>query len=643
VENSSRLPRKLAAILYADVAGYSRLTGSDEDATHRRLSDSLDLIATAIEEHRGQVVHYAGDAVLAMFEAAVDALASAEQIQRRLAGRNANLSDDEKLQFRVGVNLGDVIEDRDDIYGDGVNVAARLEGLAEPGGICVSESIHTAVGHNLALDYEFIGEQQVKNIETPVRAYRVVVDKPPVESPDGARTVKPGRGGVTSVLAGIVGVAVVVAIVWFLYKGTVDDEVAVTRESAPDSTTPEPATTPTPAESDRPAIAVLPFDNLSNDPEQEYFSDGLTEDLITDLSRVSGLMVIARNSSFVYKDQAVNVKQIGSELGVRYVLEGSVRKSNQRVRINAQLIDVNTGMHVWADRYDRDLTDVFALQDEVTETIVKALAVSLTSSERARMEKAPVANPDAYDVLLRGNEQLQLFTAENNIEAREHYHRAIALDRRYARAHANLAFTHALDLLFGWSNDRQESIRLGLASSEDALALDDRSERAYFVLANLYVDQQRTDDAMDAAHRALAIDPNYADAYVILSISQTYAGQHEEALKSIESASRLNPRGSFIYTWVKGRIFFFLQRLPEAAALLEEAVDRNPLFDQSRIILAATYGEMDRLEDAAWQAEEILALHPDFTIAVEIDRGRYQGPGDMDRYLSGLRKAGLPE
>ena len=325
-----RLPRKLAAILYADVADYSRLTGEDEDATHRTLSEYLDLISGFIESHGGTVMHYAGDAVLAQFSAVVDAMAAAVEIQNELRSKNEDLSDDRKVQFRIGVNSGDVIEDRGDIYGDGVNVAARLEALADPGGICISDAVRTAVGKKLDFIYEDTGEQEVKNIEEPVRTYKVVMESK--EKPDIASAELPAL-------------------------------------ELPEE----------------PSIAVLPFTNMSGDPEQEYFSDGITEDIITALSRISGLLVIARNSTMVYKGKAVDVKQVGCEQGVRYVLEGSVRKAGNRIRVTAQLIDATTGHHLWADRYDRELDDIFAVQDEITQKITVEMRVQIAEGEQVRL------------------------------------------------------------------------------------------------------------------------------------------------------------------------------------------------------------------------------------------------------------------
>ncbi|MCZ6733318.1 MAG: adenylate/guanylate cyclase domain-containing protein, partial [Gammaproteobacteria bacterium] len=358
---SEPLPRKLAAILYADVVGYSRLTGEDEDATHRRLSEYLDQIATTIERYRGRVMHYAGDAVLAMFEAVVDTLSCAAQLQLDLKARNEDLPDERKVQFRIGVNLGDVIEDRGDIYGDGVNVAARLESLAEPGGICISESVHTAVGSKLPFDYEYMGEQQVKNIAKPVKAYHAGV-KPGAVLPTPSVRPKPRRP-MRHLIAATAAVLVI--------------GVGVITWLAPWAPTIEPASEeqmafPLP---EQPSIAVLPFDNLSGDPAQDAIADGFTESLITTLAQMPELFVIARNSTFTYKGKPVKVQQVAEELAVRYVLEGSVQVSGESLRVTAQLVDALTGSHIWSGRFDRALIDMFAVQDEITLEVVTALQV----------------------------------------------------------------------------------------------------------------------------------------------------------------------------------------------------------------------------------------------------------------------------
>ena len=630
------LVRKLSAILYADVVDYSRLTGEDEEGTHRLLSEYLDRLSAHVQGNNGRVVHYAGDAMLAEFDTVVDAVSCGVDVQNDLHARNEPLPEERRVWFRIGINLGDVIVDRDDIYGDGVNIAARLEGLADPGGICVSGTVHDALGSRLALGYAFMGEQQVKNIAQSVRAYRVIFDwTEPAKDPVFGGAVRAARRNF-ALLTGAATVVLAIAVTWWLVG---------TRPVESTAPTPTAVTPPTPVaeKPEQKSIAVLPFVNMSNDPEQEYFSDGLTEDLITDLSRVSGLFVIARNSTFVYKGQAINIQEVGRELGVRYVLEGSVRKAGSRIRVNAQLIDVGSGMHLWADRYDREITDVFALQDEVTRTIVTALAVSLTEEDEARMRGVEDTNPEAYDTLLRGNELYSRYTPGDNADARDLYAQAIALDPNYARAHANLALTYAIDVLFAWVAEPEKSIRIGIATAEEARRIDDSLPQTHFTLANLYGAEGRWELANKAARRAVELEPSYSDGYGMLAVTLTYLGRLDEAMAAVEQTKQLNPRFSYIILWVEGRILFLMERYAEAAANLEEVVARNPVFDQGHIVLAAIYGQMGRLEDAEWQADEVLALRPDYTIRSDLGFRRFPVPEHEQRYVEGLRRAGLPE
>jgi len=538
--------------------------------------------------------------------------------------------------FRIGINLGDVIVDRDDIYGDGVNIAARLEGLADPGGICVSGTVHDALGSRLALGYAFMGEQQVKNIAQPVRAYRVIFDwTEPAKDPVFGGAVRSARRNF-ALLTGAATVVLAIAVTWWLV------DARPMQSTAP---TPTAVTPPTPVaeEPDKKSIAVLPFVNMSNDPEQEYFSDGLTEDLITDLSRISGLFVIARNSTFVYKGEAVNVRDVGRELGVHYVLEGSVRKAGSRIRVNAQLIDVDSGMHLWADRYDREITDVFALQDEVTRTIVTALAVSLTEEDEERMRSVEDTSPEAYDMLLRGNEVFSRYTFEDNADARDLYAQAIALDPGYARAHANLALTHGTEVLFGWADEPEKSIRIGIAAAEEARRIDESLPQIHFTLSNLHGAQSRWDLANQAARRSVELEPSYADGYGMLAVTLTHLGRLDEATAALDKAKQLNPRYSYIFLWIEGRIHFLSERYDVAASKIEEVVARNPVFEEGHIVLAAIYGQMGRSEDAEWEAEEVLALQPEFTISSYMSNRGYRLGEHEQRFADGLRRAGLPE
>jgi TolB-like protein/class 3 adenylate cyclase len=416
-----RLPRKLAVILHADVAGYSRLAGEDEDTTHRRLKESLGLISQTVISYHGRVINTAGDAVLAMFEAVVDAVSCAAAIQHDLAILNQDIPDERKLLFRIGVNLGDVIADGGDIFGDGVNVAARIEGLAEPGGICIAESVYTALGTKLPVDFEDIGAQSVKNIVEPIRAYQVHL-KPGAELPRPSERHKPVGPSKARRWQPITAALVIVLIVagggltWLKPWETKQEPASVERKAVPLP--------------DKPSIAVLPFTNMSGDPDQEYFSDGITEDLTTDLSKISGLFVVARNSSFAYKDTSLDLRQVSRDLGVKYILEGSVRRVGDQIRINAQLINGTTGGHVWAERFDGTMTDVFSLQDEVNQKIIAALAIKLTVDDQERLSQIDTSNPDAYDMLLRGLEQYQRFSLETTAESRDMFKQAIKITGR---------------------------------------------------------------------------------------------------------------------------------------------------------------------------------------------------------------------
>jgi len=636
VIETERLPRRLAVIVYADVAEYSRLTGEDEDTTHRRLSEYLELIASNIESHRGKVMHYAGDAVLSRFDAVVDALSAAVAIQNILSKKNQGLPDERKVQFRIGINLGDVIEDRDDIYGDGVNVAARLESLAQPGGICISEAVYTAVGNKLALTYKDIGKQQVKNIAKPVQAYFVFPydagATPEIHRAKGRRWLLLATSFVLIIVAA--------AGMWFLInqetestdsQSTVEVEQIEKREISQPSALPDAS------------IAVLPFTNVSNDPDEDYYIDGITRDIITDLSRLSGLFVIASNSVFTYKGVPVKVQEVGRELGVKYVLEGSIQRSGDRVRINAQLVNAESGHHLWAERFDRQLTDIFALQDEVSQRIVSALAVNLTPNEEASLSESMQTNPEAYDLLLRGLGLFRRFTRETNAEARYYFKRAIALEPDFARAHADIALSLSMDIQFNWELPTEAIVEEALAHSQKALELNPNVRQVHFALCSVYTVLKEHDKAISAGREAIRVDPNYADGYANLAQALTYAGRPEEALEAMASAIRLNPRYAFFYTWIIGHALMLQGNYDEAIIKFEEVIERNAFFPGALLTLAAIYGNIGPSDEAEWKAAEILVLQPDFSIALEMEQVPYKLKRHTDWYINGLRNAGLPE
>ncbi|MBI3796619.1 MAG: tetratricopeptide repeat protein [Deltaproteobacteria bacterium] len=581
-----RIERKLTAILSADVKGYSRLMGEDEVATIRTLTAYREVMGTLIRQYHGRVVDSPGDNLLAEFASVVDAVQGAMEIQQALQARNADLPASRRMEFRLGINLGDVIVEGERIYGDGVNIAARLEGLADGGGICISGSVYEQVESKLALTYEYMGEQPVKNISKPVRVYRVR------EQTDLPALAKPGEN---------------------------------------------PLPLPLP---DKPSLAVLPFTNMSSDPEQEYFSDGITEDLITDFSKVSGLFVISRNSVFTYKGKVVKVEQVGQELGVRYVLEGSIRKAGNRVRITAQLIDASSGYHVWAERYDRDLQDIFAVQDEVTQQIVAALKVKLTTVERDRLGRQPTTNLEAYDCYLRGLELYAQRTQEANEQARHRFEHATALDPQFATAYAFLGRTFLIDLVYQWQSDLRTQEQL-FAFAQKAVALDDSQPAAHETLALAYLGEKQHTQASAEAEKAIALDPNYADAYVTLADVLCFAGQPEPAVGLVEQAMRLNPRYPPSYLWSLGHAYRLLGRSAEALTALQKLANQNPDHLTVHVLLAAIYSELGREKEARAEATEILRISPQYSLATVQERTPYKDPASIERQVAALRKAGL--
>ena len=483
---AERVHRRLAAILAADVVGYSRMVEADEASTVARLKSLQDeLIMPMIARDGGRVVKVMGDGVLVEFGSAVDAVRNAIEIQAAMATRNADLAEERRIAFRVGVNIGDVIIDGDDIHGDGVNVAARLEGICEPGGVYVSGTVHDHVEGKLATEFDDLGEHTVKNITRPVRVYRVRMAGD--ESP---------------------------------------------RPAARNAEPPMP---------ERPSIAVLAFNNMSGDAEQEYFSDGISEDVITDLSKLDNVHVIARNSSFVYKNTAVSIPEVARELGVRYVLEGSVRKAGNRVRVTAQLIDSTTGGHVWADRYDRDLTDIFAVQDELTHEIVSVLKLTLSPAEEVRLAHKGTADVEAYNLFLRGREQVWLHTRTGNIRARELLGHAIAIDPGYAAAHAHMAFTHVVDYVNGWADVPEQSLSTGLEIARRAVDIDSEEPIAHFALSSASTWSRDLDRALAEAQRCLALEPNSAEGHLAASHVQIFAGEAAAAIETLDAYMLLDP------------------------------------------------------------------------------------------------------
>ncbi len=623
-----------------DVVGYSRLMGKNEAGTLAALkSHRQDIIDPEIAAHHGRIVKLMGDGALVEFASVVDAVECAVAIQRGMVGRHDGVPEGRRIDFRIGINIGDVIIEGDDIYGDGVNVAARIEGLADPGGICISRAARNQIRDKLDYALEDLGEQQLKNIARPVRVFRVASDGEAagatVATAGGGR--KPWQWAAAGVVVAMVGGLAI----WQLRPSAPMPAPAEVTATAPEVVS-EPAAAPVQLP-DKPSIAVLPFTNMSGDPEQEYFSDGITEDIITDLSKVSGLFVVARNSSFTYKGKAVKVRVVGRELGVRHVLEGSVRKSGGRVRITAQLIDATTGDHVWAERYDRELTDVFAVQDEVTQEIVSVLAVKLSAEEAARLRRAVRVDPDAYDMLLRGLALQRRYSRETIAESLEYFEKAIAIEPRYARAHANIGYSRSIEVLNGWSEDREAALREAESHIEEAVRLDPTLPQVHFAASLLYRIRRQLDEALMAIHKAIELKPNYAEGYGSLAMVLIYAGRADEGLEAVQTSMRLNPFNGFFVYWVLGQAYFHLERYDEAAVQFERAVEANPQFLRGHLLLAATYGQLGRIEDAEWEAQEALVLLPELTLRQRRAIVPYKKQADVERYIDGLRKAGIPE
>ena len=587
MENAG-VTRKLAVILAADVAGYSRLMAADEEGTLAALNARRQVIDELIARHHGRIFTTAGDSVMAEFASAVEAVRCAAAIQQEIERRNADLPEPRRMLFRVGVNLGDVMVGGDNLFGDGVNVAARLESVAEPGGICISGAVYDQIRNKVDLSFDDLGERSLKNIGYPVRVFGV--------RRDGAAE----PGSLPERPAGI----------------------SPIRPSA------------------LPSIAVLPFANLGGDPEQEYFADGITEDLITELSRFQELRVIARNSVMTYKTKPVRVQEVGRDLGVRYVLEGSVRKAGGRVRITAQLIDAGTGHHLWAERFDRDLADIFAVQDEVTGRIVATLAGKLAESERRRARSGQTENLEAYDCVLRGRELWYRFTPEANREARRLYEKAIELDPDYARAYASLAWTYLVEHSERWGSAEDQPLERALEIARRGVMVNPVSHSNHLALGQVCLSKGLHDEALEALETAITLNPNDADGYVFLAETLSYAGRPDEAIDLVEKAQRLNPAYPRWYAWNLGTAFYVARRYDDAVTALRRG---SPLVAMAYRWLAVAYAQLGREQEAKAAAEEYLKRTPDFSLARHLELMPFQHAEDRDHYAEGLRKAGLPE
>jgi len=624
--DEKKAKRKLTAILSADVKGYSHLMQDDEEATVRTITAYRGVMSTLIQEHDGRVVDAKGDNVLAEFASVVDSVRCGVEIQKELKVRNDELTENRKMEFRIGINLGDVIQEEETIYGDGVNIAARLEGLAEGGGICISRMAFDNVKNKLNVGYEYLGEHSVKNIAEPVRVYKVLMEPEYAGKVVGEERPKPKQWRWAAIAIGFIVVVGALAI-WNFYFRPPPIEPA----SADKMAYPLP---------DKPSIAVLPFVNMSDDPKQEYFSDGITEEIITGLSKIPKLFVIARNSTFTYKDKPVKVQQVAEELSVRYVLEGSVRKAGDKVRIAAQLVDATIGHHLWSERYDRDMKDIFAIQDEITKEIMTALQVKLTMGEEARLFGRSTNNLEAYLKLLEGREYFLRFTKNGNIQGRKAFDEAIALDPEYAYAYGMLAWTYLLDVSYGWTESMEKSFERASELVQKALTLDDSISHTYLVLSGIHLRKGEIKEAISLRQKAVALNPNSASNHAWLAVALTFGGRHEEAIEEFKKAIRLNPFPPNWFLHYLGAAYRVIGQYEKAIETFKKVIERDPDFWLSHWGLAACYGLMSREEEARKAAAEVLRIRPKFSLA-KVRGFPYRDKADKERCLKALRRAGL--
>jgi len=623
--------RRLSAILSADAVGYSRLMRDDEEATVRTLTAYRTALTHMIQQYRGRVVDSPGDNILAEFSSVVDAVNCGVEIQRELAERNAELPEDRRMQFRVGINMGDVLEEGDRIYGDGVNIAARMESLSETGEICISGTVYDAIENKIGLEYECLGEHEVKNIDKPIRAYRVL-SYPGAAAHRVVKAKKAVGKMWRNVIAGIAAILIAGSAfaVWHLHFRAPRIEPAALNKMA----------YPLP---DKPSIAVLPFVNMSDDPQQEFFCDGITEEIITGLAKMPDLFVIARNSSFTYKGKAIQIHQVAQDLGVRYVLEGSVRKSQDNLRITAQLIDVLKGIHLWAERWDRALKNVFEIQDDITMKIATAMQVELTEGERARVMAKGTNNLDAYLKALGANEKVIRFNRADNESARRLAEEAIGIDPQYAFAYSILGKTHLFDVWLGTSSSPKESITQAMKLVHKAIELDESLGVAYGLLGFLYTMTGQHEKGIAEAEKAISLEPNSDLAHQALGLALRFGGRPMEAVPVIQKAIRLNPFAPSTYRFNLGLSYLFSGQPEKAIIECKKAVEREPDNLGAQIALTVAYGFSGRDKQARAAAQEVLRINPKFNLEAFSKSLVYKNQTDKERYIVALGKAGLPE
>jgi adenylate cyclase len=627
-ESPSR-KRKLAAILHADVVGFSRLMGEDEAGTHQALGELRSAVDPLITAHGGRIVGTAGDSLLADFSSVVDALSCAVKMQRAARAINDPIAPERRLELRIGVNLGDVIVDGDDIFGDGVNIAARLEALAQPGTVCISQTVYDQVRNKLDLNYRPLGAHRVKNIAEPVRAYAVGV---------GAAAHRRRSRRPLLLPAGAAAVTAAGLVAWVLYAGA-------GRELFGLGVTPKPVEIASLAAPNRlagrPAVAVFPFENLSGDAAQNFLSDGITEDVITALGRFSNLLVVAKSASFQFKGRNLSPAEIGRRLDARYLLEGSVRRAGDRVRVTTELSEAATGQNVWSQAYDAEVKDIFSVQEDIARRVVGAAAVELTRFERERALAKPTKSLAAYEYVLRGREVLSRATRDMNDEAQDMFQRAIALDPSYAAAYAGLGGTYYEAVVSGWTEFRGEELERAENLAQKALALDPASTSAYRLLALIDLSKGRYDFALGQIDHALELNPSDAESYLRRGSILLFSGRSSEALPWLKGALRLDPDDG-LATLHLGMAYYFLDRYGEAV----EAMDRALAGDLGRLdklmgrpVLAAAYAQLNRPQDAERERTSVMRIEP--FLDAEQFAAQFGTQAARDKVMDGLKKAGF--
>ena len=629
---TQEVKRKLTAILSADVKGYSRLMGEDEVGTIQTLNTYKEVMANLIQQHHGRVVDAPGDNLLAEFGSVVDAVQCGVEIQKELKKRNTEIPENRRMEFRIGVNLGDVVEDGEQILGDGVNIAARLESLSEAGGICISGTAYDQVKHKLPVGYQYLGKQTVKNITEAVRTYRVLMEPEAAGKVIGEEEPKPTKWSWKAVVVVAVMVLVAGGLIWNFYlRGSQTERARVEKMAFPLP--------------DIPSIAVLPFVNMSGDPGQEAFADGVTENITTTLSKIPKIFVIARNSAMEYKGKPIDVKKVAGNLGVRHVLEGSIQKWGERIRITAQLIDATSGHHIWSEKYDREMRDLFALLDDVTRHIAVALQIKLTEGEQARVWHKDTENLEAWALASQSWDLLARLTREDNAKAQELAEQAVKLDPQYGFAWSLLAYSYFNAARMGWCESPKEYFKKAIELNQKALRLNKDLFCATAMLGQILWSQGQYERAIEMCRRSIELGPNQSLTYVILSGILCYAGEFEEAITLGEKAIRLHPFGRYSYLTTLARSYRMAGRYEEALALYRQLLYRaqkeafSPL--AAYIGLADVYSEMGRVEEAHTQASEILRINPNFSLEKWSKTEPFRDPKHLEKRLTALRKAGL--